>query len=252
MLFRSDTSIFSPKYWWTDDGKTVWNAIQEICRDSQMTAIMDENNVLQFYTRDYFFDNSKNSVWTFRYDPDGNNLANIIAFSKQDIATANVIKVLWNAQAGSEQIGNAQPLWKSEDSFMGAFALDQNLYSNVGAGGSLKVSAVVVNQYEKEVIYSLSGYLVIDSEIIEYDAIEYQYLSKSTNAIKTFWATNSYDVQKIISDVQPSANPDYILKQSGNVRIKTRGAFGTTVTDHFANAQDILTSWNGNEVGWGS
>jgi hypothetical protein len=48
----TDTSILSPFYWWTDDGESVWNAIQELCRDSQMVATFDENNVLQFYTRD--------------------------------------------------------------------------------------------------------------------------------------------------------------------------------------------------------
>ena len=78
-------SIISPIYWWTDDTKTVWEHLQDICRDSQMTAVVDENNVLQFYTRDYLFDNSRSIAWTFRYNPDGNKLANIISFTKQDL-----------------------------------------------------------------------------------------------------------------------------------------------------------------------
>ncbi len=46
-LAAADTSVFSPKYWWSDDTKTVWQSIQELCRDSQMIATFDENNVLQ-------------------------------------------------------------------------------------------------------------------------------------------------------------------------------------------------------------
>jgi len=42
-MSETDTSIFTPRFWWTDDSKPVWNAIQELCRDSQMTAIFDEN-----------------------------------------------------------------------------------------------------------------------------------------------------------------------------------------------------------------
>ncbi len=50
-----DQSIFSPQYWWTENNKTVWEALQEICRDSQMTAVFSYDNVLNFYTREYLF-----------------------------------------------------------------------------------------------------------------------------------------------------------------------------------------------------
>lgn len=246
-----DTSIFSPKYWWTDDGKTVWNAVQEICRDSQMTAVVDENNVLQFYTRDYLFDNSRPTAWTFRYDPDGSKLANIISFTKQDLSTANVIKVLWRTQNSSETLGNAQPLWKAEDSYIGAFALNQNLFTTAGTGSYINISPVIVNQLQKQVLYSYSGYLVVDSEIIEYDAIEYQYLSKS-GQMKYLDVTNTSDLQKVYNDISPSTDINYMLKQSGKVRIKTRGAFGTNIENHYADARDILSSWAGYEVGWSS
>ena len=80
-MATSDTSIFTPRFWWTDDSKPVWNAIQELCRDSQMTAIFDENNVLQFYTRDYMFSSAKAVDWTFRYKFE--------LFSKQNLHFVN-------------------------------------------------------------------------------------------------------------------------------------------------------------------
>lgn len=38
--------------------------------------------------------------------------------------------------------------------------------------------------------------------------------------------------------------------RTGRVKIKTRGAFGTTIDNHYAAAQDILDSWSGYEVKW--
>ena len=245
-MSETDTSIFTPRFWWTDDSKPVWNAIQELCRDSQMTAIFDENNVLQFYTRDYMFSSTKGIDWAFRYDADGSNLPNIVSFSKNELASANQVKVLWNSVTTSEYTGNSQPLWKSGNTSMGALSLDQDLPSSIGAGGYINLSPITVNSYEsKRVLYEYSGYLVIDSEIIEYDAIQYEYVSGGNKT--QVWITTESDVLKYLglSNVG-SAN----YQPTGKYRIKTRGAFNTTPADHFAAASTILNSWSGYEVRW--
>lgn len=242
----TDTSIFTPRFWWTDDSKPVWNAIQELCRDSQMTAIFDENNVLQFYTRDYMFSSTKEVDWEFRYDADELKLPNIVSFSKSELASANQVKVLWNSVTTSEYTGNSQPLWKSGNTSMGALSLDQDLPSNIGAGGYVNLSPITVNSYEsKRVLYEYSGYLVIDSEIIEYDAIQYEYVSGSAKT--SVWITTESDVLKYLglSNVG-SAN----YQPTGRYRIKTRGAFDTTPANHYAAASTILDSWSGYEVKW--
>jgi hypothetical protein len=244
----TDTSVFSPRFWWTDDAKTVWNAIQELCRDSQMTAVFDENNVLQFYTRDYMFDLSKSADWSFRYSADGSNLSNIISLSKSDLASANQVKILWNSVTTSEYTGNSQPLWKSGTSSMGALSLEQDLPSTVGAGGYIALSPITINTYQAKikVLYEYSGYLVIDSEIIEYDAIQYEY--KNIDNTKTqVWITSQSDVLKYLgSGIAGSEN----YQPSGRYRIKSRGAFNTTPANHYAAASTILNSWSGYEVKW--
>jgi len=245
-MSATDTSIFTPKFWWTDDSKPVWSAIQELCRDSQMTAIFDENNVLQFYTRDYMFSSAKDVDWAFIYNANGSNLPNIISFSKNELASANQVKVLWNSVTTSEFTGNSQPLWKSGNTSMGALSLDQDLPVSVGEGGYLNLSPITVNSYEsKRVLYEYNGYLVIDSEIIEYDAIQYEYTS-GVNKTQV-WITTESDVLKYLglSNVG-SAN----YQPTGKYRIKTRGAFNTTPADHFAAASTILNSWSGYEVRW--
>jgi len=242
----SDTSIFTPRFWWTDDSKPVWNAIQELCRDSQMTAIFDENNVLQFYTRDYMFSSTKSIDWSFRYNADGSNLPNIISFSKNELASANQVKILWNSVTTSEYTGNSQPLWKSGNTSMGALSLDQDLPVSTGAGGYINLSPITVNSYEsKRVLYEYNGYLVIDSEIIEYDAIQYEYVSG--NSKTQVWVTTESDVLKYLG-LANAGSANY--QPTGKYRIKTRGAFNTTPADHFAAASTILNSWSGYEVKW--
>ena len=245
-MSATDTSIFTPKFWWTDDSKPVWNAIQELCRDSQMTAIFDENNVLQFYTRDYMFSSAKSVDWSFRYNADGSNLPNIISFSKNDLSSANQVKVLWNSVTTSEFTGNSQPLWKSGNTSMGALSLDQDLPVSVGVGGYINLSPITVNSYEsKRVLYEYNGFLVIDSEIIEYDAIQYEYVY---NGAKTqVWITTESDVLKYLGfSSVGSAN----YQPTGKYRIKARGAFNTTPANHYAAASTILNSWSGYEVRW--
>jgi hypothetical protein len=247
-LSPTDTSVFSPKFWWTDDSKTVWNAIQELCRDSQITAVFDENNVLQFYTRDYMFNSSKAADWSFRYLTDGSNLSNILSLSKNDLASANQVKVLWKSVTTSEYVGNSQPLWKSGVSSMAALSLDQDLPSAVTEGGYIALSPITINTYQAktQLIDEYSGYLVIDSEIIEYDAIQYEYLNQD-NTKTQVWITSASDTLKYLgSGVVGSDN----YKPSGRYRIKARGAFNTTPANHYAAAQTILSSWSGYNVRW--
>jgi len=247
-LSSTDTSVFAPRFWWTDDSKTVWNAIQELCRDSQITALFDENNVLQFYTRDYMFNSSKATDWSFRYLTDGSNLSNIVSLSKNDLPSANQVKVLWKSVTTSEYVGNSQPLWKSGISSMAALSLDQDLPSNIGVGGYITLSPITINTYQAktQLIDEYSGYLVIDSEIIEYDAIQYEYLNQD-NTKTAVWITSESDTLKYLGAGVVGAKN---YQPSGRYRIKARGAFNTIQANHYAAASTILDSWDGYGVNW--
>ena len=246
-LLSTETSPLSPKYWWSDDTKTVWQALQEICRDAQITAVCDENNILQFYSRDYIFSPTRPADWQFRYSSDGLNLANIMSLGKTDLPSANQIKVLWNSVTTNEYAGGSQQIWSSSNSFMGALSLEQNLLSNMGAGSFVSLKAVETNEYSgNQILFEYSGYLVIDSEIIEYDAVEYQYEQENGSKVLVIVQSDS-DVLKFLG--LGAIGSDKYLR-TGRVRIKSRGAFGTTVDNHYAAAQDILNSWNGYEVTW--
>ena len=245
----TESSLFSPRFWWTDDQRTVWEAIQQICRDSQMVALFDENNILQFYTRENIFNYSALTDWSFRYASSGSNLPNIVSLDKKDLSSANQVKVLWNSVTTNEYIGNAQPLWKSSNTYMGALSLEQNLLSTAGAGQYISLKAVVTNEYtQSQILNEYSGYLAIDSEIIEYDAIQYDYIDL-TGTRQSVDITNQSDALKWLGLALPGASN---YQPNGKYRIKTRGAFDTTIENHYATAQQTIGAWAGYDVEWSS
>ena len=238
----TDDSILSPFYWWTDDGESVWNAIQELCRDSQMVATFDENNILQSYTRDYLFSQSS-AHWNFKYAKDGSILPNVISFQKRDLPAVNQVKVLWSPVTASQLVGDGQPIWKSGSAYLGAYSLAADIPASTsggGAGTDISLVPITVNQEVKQIIYNYQGYLVIDSEIIEYDAIEYQYANQQLVNTK-IWVTQNSDLQKIANDITTTLPANQAISQTGKVRIKSRGAFGTAAVAH---------AKTGSTVGW--
>jgi hypothetical protein len=240
-----DKSIITPRFWWTEDDKTVWDCLQELCRDTQMTAVFSYNNVLQFYSRDWIFDATRSTNWTFRSETSGSDLSNILSFNKNDLPSANQVKVFWNSVSTSNYVQNAEMPWKSESYFLGALALNNDIPSTQLAGTYMNLSASVVNPEELGItLYNFNGFLVIDSEIIEYDAVQFQYLDFN-NVEQLVDLTSKTDNNKYLGISQQGT-----LKPSGKYRIKTRGAFNTKVESHYAAAQTILDSWTGYEVTW--
>jgi hypothetical protein len=252
----TDTSIFSPRYWWTDDGGTVWDSIQKLCRDSQMVAVFDENNVLQFYTREYLFSTAGKTPLEFRYSASGSNLPNIISFDKQDLPSANQVKVLWKSVTTNNYTGNSQPLWASNERNLGALSLEGELsaitgqtvgpYTITGNNSYVKLNLVVANDSLKNnILNEYSGYLVIDSEVIEYDAIQYEY-TDSNGVKQTKDITSGSEALKYLGLSQPGANN---YQSNGNYRLRTRGAFGTKITAHYKQ-ENIIDSWATYDTVW--
>ena len=255
-ITSTDTSIFSPRYWWTDDGGTVWDSIQRLCRDSQMVAVFDENNVLQFYTREYLFSTVGKTPLEFRYSASGNNLPNILSLEKQDLPSANQVKVLWKSVTTNNYTGNSQPIWASNERNLGALSLEQDIttipgpsvgpFNLSGTGTYIKLNLVVANDALKSnILNEYSGYLIIDSEIIEYDAIQYEYKDLS-GVTQTKDITSGSEALKYLGLSQPGASN---YQPNGKYRIKTRGAFGTKIVAHYKQ-ENILNSWAGYDTVW--
>ena len=260
-LTEDDQSIISPNYWWTDDSRTVWDSIQELCRDAQLTAVFDENNVLQFYTREYMYDSTKSAIWDFTYDKNevSGLLPNIASLSKTDVPSANQITVRWMSAQTSQYDNTAAPLWRSDNSFLAAAALVSDL--NDSDVSSYDSNGVVVenskkyvtlapfdyNEYLKEaIIYSYNGYLAIDNEVIEYDAIEYTYTDKDTGLPVQVDIMSDSDIAKYRYNADPTIQNNFRI--SGRYRIKSRGALDTDPGYHRAGTSDQVNSWTFNSA----
>lgn len=261
-----DTSIPTIRYWWTEDTVTVWECIQDLCRDIQMNAVFDDNGILQFYSRDYLYSQTTSS-WDFYYEKTGSVLPNIISMSKKEIASANQVKVLWQSPVTSNYTGGSTVLWQAPTSFLSAGGLkytitaeatvaDLNNLTNSG----LQVETRTIDDYSQyQSIFNFNGYMMIDSEIFEFDAIQYQYDPK-TNETTTpdwnlVWVESASDISKYKylaknGYADPNKPETAFFRPTGRLRVKSRKALGTEVGLHTAAGPDSLTAWTGRTVTW--
>jgi hypothetical protein len=254
-----DTSIISPNYWWSDSNETVWGNIQELCRDAQISAVVDENNILQFYTRDYLYDTNRTSAWAFRNEKSGNELPNIISMQKDIIPTANQVKVIYYTTSIATYENSSHKIWDSGDTWLAAASLQGDLLatSDPATNSSIKhyITLQPIDLYENainkdDVLYSFSGYLLINSEIVEYDAIQYSYKQIGTLTTKEVDITGPSDLLKYKGDAYVEQTLDGTsfvpsMKPTGKYRIKTRGALGTNKVSHYVSSADTLDGWVG-------
>lgn len=238
-----DNSVPNLKYWWTDDTKTVWECIQELCRDIQMNAFFDENNILQFYTRDYLY--TKDIVnWEFYYNKEGNKLPNIAEFSKKEIASANQVKINWRTPLSSLYTQSAGNLWASGVSFLTSGGLLYSIQESTPAElVNFHIDLETIDNYSNlQSTFNFNGYFLVDSEIFEYDAIQYEYVETddATNTYNSVWIGSEADWAKYRA--LSKTDPVY-FRPTGRYRIKERGALGTSQAFHSATGSSISTGW---------
>lgn len=232
----TDSSVPSVRYWWSQADKTVWEHVQELCRDIQMNAFVDENNVLNFYTRDYIYDNLQDSVWKFTSEPiqetvGGNTiniLPNIISFTSREMASANEVKIRYSTPITSEYESGGSPLWKSEETFLGAGGLALTLPETELEYFNLEPSTIDTTRTD-EMLYEFSGYVLINNEVIEYDGAEYQYTPIGTNTPVPILVKSVSDIYKYRSLSKPGYEH---FKPTGRYKIKKRGALQTKPSSH--------------------
>lgn len=235
-----DTSIPTIKLWWSENNKFVWDSIQELCRDIQMNAFFDENNILQFYSRDFLY--YKTSVdWEFNYNQNGNKLPNIVSFNKKEIVSGNQVKILWNVPMSSLYNQNAKPIWTAPTTYLISGGLRKNILAETPAelvDFQLDTSANLITDVQST--FNFSGYFLVNSEVFEYDAIEYEYEPLESNDKKTEYISNLGDWSKYRSKSKIGKE---FFKPSGKYRIKARGVFGTSPALHKSTSETQSGTW---------
>jgi hypothetical protein len=251
---EDDSATITPLYWYTDPNKTVWQHIQDLCQDTQMIASFDNNDVLQFYPRDYIFKN-KAVQFSFRSKSNAVNLSNISTMSIENVPSVKAVKVIYNAQLSSSYLKNADPLYQSPVVTLGAAALsvgiteDQTPFGLVGSDlyapkGIIMLEPVVTVGDVKQ-LYSYSGYLVIEREVIEYDAISYSYEPIIEGPKKYIWMTSESDVQKHQGLAKPNT-----FAPTAIYRIAKRNVFNTIDLVKDPYGMRHLVDDNVEAIGW--
>ena len=269
-ITSTDKSINNILYWWTEDEKTVWDEIQSLCRDIQMNASFDENNILQFYSRDYLYSTDNMTLdYTFYQDQSGSNLPNIITFNKKEIPSANSVQVKWKAPMSSNLLGSSEPLWNSGASYLSAGALKQPEGRPVTeAALKLTDEFFVIDQEsldpfgQEQGFYNFNSFVAIESEIIEYDAIGYDYTPREsiTNEKISVWLESGSEYSKYLtlskSGFENADKPETAyFRPNGKYRIKKdklgnivgRGALGTVASEHKISTSNLSgdSKWKG-------
>jgi hypothetical protein len=258
-LLNDDTTVITPYHWYTDNSKTVWQHIQDLCKDTQMIATFDEFDVLQFYPRDYIFNPAKQAHFKLRDRNIGSNLANISSISVEDVPSVKAVKIVYTPQLVSSYRGTGENLYDAPVITLGASAIVNDIlptqpsYTNnsgeVASKGIVSCEPVVISGLGSAQ-YTFNGYLVIEKEIIEYDAIEYSYTEVGSGTVKYKWITSDSDVAKFQGLATPSS-----FKPTNNYRIKTRNAFGVLgpVTSSYTQAamdKDMTHLLGNSNDGW--
>jgi hypothetical protein len=253
---KVDSATIVPLYWFTEDTKTVWQHIQELCRDTQMVATFDNNDMLQFYPRDYLFDKTRTSSFKFRSETKGVNIPNIISLTKETVPSVKAVKVIYTPIISTNYQGSSDNLYVSPPASIGAAALQYTLLATAPAEtnaekGVVSLSPIsVYSDLADTSFYNKSGYFLINNEVIEYDAIEFQYepLSAPNTVIKK-WITSDSDIAKFLGESKINS-----FKPTLRYRIKERNVFNATgkgigVGDsHSVNIDALKAEWTGSRL----
>jgi hypothetical protein len=107
--------------------------------------------------------------------------------------------------------------------------------------------------------FSFTGYVVINSEIIEYDAIQYKLVNKykTQNKVDYVWVESESDIakyQSLAESRQYDASTGILsvtFGPSNKLRVKQRGALGTTPAAHVKTSEAFTGGgWKAYKASW--
>lgn len=236
--------ILTVKYWWGDDSKTVWQAIQELCRETQTVAYVDEYGKLVFYDKTLFYSNAKSASWTFRYAADGDNKPDIIGLSKKETPTSNNITVNYSVPMVSSLEKTSNPAWDEQSPSTLYAAPFQGIVSE---GGSDYIKYSLQNVFSTSIPTRMNSYVIIDQEVIEYEGIEFSYPSIKEEDASGVVQTIAAGKKVITNDndfLEMRSRYGNTLVETGRLKIKTRGVFGTTSATHNSDPSAFISPWS--------
>jgi len=217
---------------WTDGEQTVWEILDDLATVSQSVIYFDEYGFLNVKTREDAFSPDAAPVWTLRGQTSGNQLADIVSVDRNGEFGSNYVKIIYkNTHWADMSNGFAEnsPVWEGEDPTV--LRSSPLLYT-------VETDATVFTMPGGEAAFwPHQGQVVIEGEVIEYDAKEFQY---QDNGWQVAWVTTQSEQDELNERVVSTLR--HWNHCTGRFRIKERGQWNTPTKRHAVDAEGYTVS----------
>lgn len=236
-------------FFWTDDEKTVWDQIQDLCRVTQSAAYFDEYGILQIKTRDSAFNKTAPVSWTFDYAQNGSKKPDIVSLSLGDNFEANKVTVKYqktNLAEDSQGRPISEIVWQPEDTIV-------LRSSNLTTAMTKTDTHFWIDKKDIET-WPYEGFVNIRGELIKYKGKGYRYYPKGGSYTGNFQSDTVFkviytsDEKKQIDDELSSDTNGWRNYFTGYMAVEERGYDSTTAQDHNL----VQTVWLSNGSYFGS
>jgi hypothetical protein len=225
-------------YYYVNEG-TIYDAMADIASAYQAAMSFDSDNIFQVYTKEYLLDSSRVEDFWLRYDAGNSELPNIKSIERKQGKPVNDVRIDYKHHYVKTRLVEAggggkamwwqrrkpmkESVWQAENSVLGAAALVDNL----PASGATSMS---IDQ-ESGAFFGYTGYVMVDSEVIAYDAKQYFYRPYGSPNYTTVWVTSGEELHTIENSMQPESR----LYFTGKLRIpfNGRGKFNSVAAEHW-------------------
>lgn len=248
-------------YWTiTQANQSVLESLQQLLLPYQISMYVNEYGVIKFKHIQQIIQSQPESLYKITSQQSGNIKPNIIDFtindenmpSKASVEYANIYPSVFTdlssglRKAGREDIQNVFP-----KQVLGYLRLAENLSAN-----SRSMSVYIKTGLDASLIDSHSGYVLVDSEIIKFDGIEYTFIvvydgNPVGQIVKRVLKSKS-EIESVRAEFLSSQNVTAVYESEQNKEIKklrnlTRGCFGTKAVAHTvgSSASDFSSSTSG-------
>lgn len=220
-------------FYWTDDEKTVWDNIQDLCRVTQTAVYFDEHGILQIKTRDSAFNKTAPVSWTFDYAQNGSKMPDIVSLDTSSNYEANKVTVKYQ-KTNLAQDAQGRPIseivWQPEETIV--------LRSSALTTAITKTDMRFWIDKKDITDWPYEGMVNVRGELIKYKGKGYRYYPKGgsyTGNIDTdtvFKVIYSSDEKLQIDNELSSSVHGWRNYFTGYMKVEERGYDSTTAQDH--------------------
>ncbi|XAO35236.1 minor tail protein [Streptomyces phage Francob] len=237
-------------FFWTDDEKTVWDNIQDLCKVTQSACYFDEHGILQIKTRDSAFNKTAPVSWTFDYAQNGSKMPDIVDVDINNNYEANKVTVKYQTTTLAQDAQGrpiSEVIWQPDDTIVLRSSALTTFMSKTDTRFWIDKKDVASWPYE--------GIVNIRGELVRYKGKGYRYYPKGgsyTGNIETdtvFKVIYTSDEKLQIDNELSNDLHSWRNYFTGYMRVEERGYDSTTAQDHDL-VQDIWLS-NGSYFGAG-